>query len=505
MKSVYIFFSILGVLVSLQLHAAVLKSNNTTISIRAPGSGSSIVGKVDSSLLNRFFPGNNAIYVYQGAVTPGDLGSNVPPMAILPIFQDKCNFTYQTTNLTPGTYTLALTQQANLDKPSSVESLVFVAVTNVNYSGSAATYNFPAKRTLQVGAGKTYSKPSAAINASNNGDVIEIDPGTYSDDFASISRSITLRGVGGARPHIQRVSGTIPNGKGIYTTTAPNIAIENLEISGARVPDENGAAVRIENDTVICNSYLWNNENGVLGDGTNIRIEYSEFAYNGLTDVGYTHNMYVNATNFTLIYSYVHDAHDPNNSSDTGHNVKSRSRNNYILYNRIANEDVGTASDQINLPQGGLTYIVGNVIRESPKSDSNRIILFYDSGRDGAANPSLTLYMVNNTIISDDGEAYYTPGSGTTSYIYNNLFWGTPKSVSGANQSNNIFSSDASIFVNKTNYDYHLNSNAPAINAGRELSSIVGFSMKVDNEYVHPTNRKTRPLNGSIDAGAYEF
>ena len=82
-------------------------------------------------------------------------------------------------------------------------------------------------------------------------------------------------------------------------------------------------------------------------------IDSSEFAHNGHGD-GYSHNMYIGAVRtFTLRYSYSHDA-------NVGHLVKSRAATNYILYNRLT-EQTGTGSYELDLPNGGLSYVIGNV------------------------------------------------------------------------------------------------------------------------------------------------
>jgi len=71
-------------------------------------------------------------------------------------------------------------------------------------------HDFPPTRRLQVGPTRTvgpttFKLPSAAIAAAQAGDVIEIDSGTdYVDDNAFITaNNLTLRGVGGARPHLR--------------------------------------------------------------------------------------------------------------------------------------------------------------------------------------------------------------------------------------------------------------------------------------------------------------
>ena len=69
--------------------------------------------------------------------------------------------------------------------------------------------------TLQVGPGKPYTKVSDAVAAAAAGDVIEVDPGDYVDDFSIIKQGdLTIRGVGG-RPHLHAAS-PVPNKKGIF-------------------------------------------------------------------------------------------------------------------------------------------------------------------------------------------------------------------------------------------------------------------------------------------------
>ena len=53
--------------------------------------------------------------------------------------------------------------------------------------------------TLTVGSGSgfEYHTLASAISASHDGDVIQVQAGTYTNDFATIATSITIEGVGG--------------------------------------------------------------------------------------------------------------------------------------------------------------------------------------------------------------------------------------------------------------------------------------------------------------------
>jgi len=46
--------------------------------------------------------------------------------------------------------------------------------------------------TLNVGAGQTYATLAAAVAASRDGDTIAVQAGTYVNDFATISKDITI-------------------------------------------------------------------------------------------------------------------------------------------------------------------------------------------------------------------------------------------------------------------------------------------------------------------------
>ena len=97
---------------------------------------------------------------------------------------------------------------------------------------------------LAVGPGRPYAQPSVAAEFAQDGDVIEIDAsGRYDGDVAVWRQNrLTIRGVGG-RPHI-RGTGAHAKGKGLWLIQGNDTVVENIEFSGARVPDKNGAGDR---------------------------------------------------------------------------------------------------------------------------------------------------------------------------------------------------------------------------------------------------------------------
>jgi len=358
--------------------------------------------------------------------------------------------------------------------------------------------------TLSVGPGKTYAAPCAAFNAAKDGDIVEITGNnTYKGDVCGIARSnLTIRGVNG-RPLID-ANGANAMGKAIWVVQGNNITIENVEMSGAKVPDQNGAALRLEGTGfTLRSSYLHDNENGILSGAntaSDVLIEYTEFGHNGFGD-GYTHNLYIgNVKSLTFRYNYSHDA-------NVGHNLKSRAQVNTIYNNRFSSSGAGKPSYEIDLPNAGTSYVIGNVI-EQPASNSNPNILAY--GEEGASNPGKDLYVVNNTFLNDSGSGgtFVMIGSAVTTpaLLQNNIFAGVGSVTNQSNASlKTNYSATAPAFVDRANYDLHPAANAPTINAGSAPGSAsTGFALTPVAQYKHVAQGETRSTVGTIDIGAYE-
>lgn len=375
---------------------------------------------------------------------------------------------------------------------------------------AAAAPSFAA--TLTVGAGKAFATPCKAFAAAAAGDVIEIDAGTaYVGDVCGIYPSnLVIRGVNG-RPKID-AGGANAMGKGTWVVVGNGITIENVEMFGARVADRNGAALRLEGTGfTLRRSFLHDNENGILSGAntaSDIVIENSEFGHNGYGD-GYSHNLYIgNVRSLTFRYNYSHDA-------NVGHNLKSRAQTNTIAYNRFSSTPVGqpntTASGQpsyeVNLPNAGLAYVIGNVIQQ-PSANQNPGMLTF--GEEGATNPGQSLYVVNNTFLNDDGSrgTFVMVGSGVSTpvLLQNNIFAGTgTMSTQAAALDKSNYRSLAPSFVDRANYDLRPAAGAPMIDAGTNPgTSLTGLSLVPGAQYKHSAGSELRPVSGALDIGAYE-
>ena len=377
-------------------------------------------------------------------------------------------------------------------------------------AAAAVTPAFAA--TLSVAPGTALATPCAAIARAVAGDVIEIAGGnTYSGDVCTVYASnLTIRGVNG-RPRID-AAGRNAAGKATWVIAGNSVTVENVEMLGAKVPDQNGAALRLEGTHfTLRNSFIHDNENGILSGvntASDILIEGTEFGHNGF-GTGYTHNVYIgNARSLTFRNNYSHDAH-------VGHNLKSRAQTNTILYNRFSSTAPGatgsTASGQpsyeIDLPNAGTAYIIGNVIQQ-PSVNQNPHLVAY--GMEGATNPGKDLYVVNNTFLNDSssGGTFVIIGSGvvTPALLQNNVIAGIgvlTNQASALDRTN--YRSAAPAFVDRANYDLHPAAGAPFINAGSAPgATAAGVSLTPTLQYKHVAQKDARPADAAIDIGAYE-
>jgi len=366
--------------------------------------------------------------------------------------------------------------------------------------------------TLSVGPGKTYAAPCAAIAAAKDGDTIEIAGGnTYKGDVCKIVRNgLTIRGVG-VRPKID-AAGKISGDKAIWVVDGNDLTVENVEMFGAKSPfSGNGAAFRLEAiNFTLRNSFLHDNENGILSNSvptSNILIEYSEFGHNGRGD-GQTHNLYIGRSkSLTFRYNYSHDA-------NVGHDLKSRAMMNMITYNRFSSTPPGqigsTASGQpsyeIDIPNAGDTYIIGNII-EQPAANQNPAIIAY--GEEGATNGTDRLYVINNTFMNDYNSGTFMFISGnvvTPAIVQNNIFvGGGVLSTNSKTIFKNNFRANPDFFVNYAAYDLRPMNSALVVNAASNPGlSATGVSLTPVSQYKATAAGEARPVVGALDIGAFE-
>ena len=362
--------------------------------------------------------------------------------------------------------------------------------------------------TFNVGSTHTYKTPNSLYlaNVVQDGDIIEIDAETFSgNDCLAVwnKDNLLIKGIGG-RPHLI-ANGAYIWGKGIWVLAGDNITVENIEFEGAVVPDQNGAGIRLDGSGLTVRyCYFHDNEMGILTNNTEmgtIDIQYSEFNHNSYGD-GYSHNLYVGRVS-KLIFKFNYSHH-----SSIGHNLKSRAQENYILYNRIMDEQTGDSSRLIDLPNGGFSIIMGNSLMQGENAPNHNLLGY---GLEGLSNTLNEIYIINNTFVNKRATGLFLDIEEGTSMINisNNIFAGIGSIFNGTPtiMTNNFISTSIANlnFVDENNYDYNLMSNSPAIDYGTTISPVNGNSLTPDFSYLHPQSEIARNNENVIDAGAYEY
>ncbi|MDP2880749.1 MAG: hypothetical protein Q8N89_04095 [Azonexus sp.] len=249
--------------------------------------------------------------------------------------------------------------------------------------------------TMIVGPGEKITTITEAARLAQDGEVIEIRPGDYHGQPVIWAKNeIIIRGVGG-RP-VMLADGKSAEGKAIWVVRGGKVRIENIEFRGARVASLNGAGIRFEKGNLTIQSCaFFDNEMGILTANSpeqSLEVVDSEFGDAPRHPGDLHHLLYVGGIGkFVLRGSRFSNGY-------LGHLVKSRARENHILYNMLVDGAGGRASYELEFPNGGLAYVIGNAIGQSAGTDNPSIVSYGAEGRRWSDN---ALYMAHNTLIND--------------------------------------------------------------------------------------------------------
>lgn len=358
-----------------------------------------------------------------------------------------------------------------------------------------------------------------------DGDTVVIAPGEYFGDVATWRQDrLTIRAGAGGRVKLI-AAGSHAGGKGIWVIGGGRVTVEDIDFVGARVPDRNGAGIRFEKGHLVVKRCSFkDSENGILtaGDpGATLEIENSEFGNNG-DGSGSTHNLYVGDIGMLKVTgSYFHHARQ-------GHLLKSRARENRIFHNRLTDEVGGQASYELEFPNGGMAYVVGNIIEQSATTDNSTIISF---GAEGYRSPLNAIYLASNTIVDDrpQGGIMLRVADGERQvYAVNNLLVGQGKLDGGQvkgwrdrlrdiakaayyqdskllwtktgieGRFINNFNVDWSAFALPVRYDYRLLPKSGLDGKFVLPEEVNGISLVPNGEYVHPAKWRMLDMKATV-------
>ena len=388
---------------------------------------------------------------------------------------------------------------------SSMSKMVACVIFAISFVGVAA-WAEPAKSTtigariIQVGPLREIRNLSVAAKVAKDGDTIEVDAGDYRGDVAVWTQNeLTLRAVGGRVRLL--AEGMAAEGKAIWVVRGGAITIKGFDFEGARVKDRNGAGIRLEKGLLkIVDCRFIENENGILTGGhaaSTLDIVNSEFGNNGAGD-GQSHNLYVGAiARLSVQGSYFHHA-------KVGHLLKSRAAINDIRYNRLTDEIGGRASYELEFPNGGIAYVVGNIIQQSSSTENPHLISF---GAENYRWPKNEIYLVNNTLVDlrpNNGVFFRVKPGQVIIQATNNLLIGKGNlEQAGTGSYQNNLNVDFDEFVKANREDFRLVSTSRLVGRAVAPNMAGDVDLKPRLEYWHPRSTR-RPANDTYSPGALQ-
>ncbi len=401
--------------------------------------------------------------------------------------------------------------------------------------------------TYPVGPTRTWKSPCALVAAVTlqPGDVVEVDPGTYTDACqlkasGTEAAPITLRGVPGPRPVFDATgldlsgAGSVP--RSIFQFTGgSHWRVQHLELKNAANASANGAAFRVTAgslDVVIDDVSVHDCQDGFMSDGVaTLTVRSSDVFHNGAGD-GFSHNFYVQGQSIVLIGNHIHD-------SNGGQNVKVRSHDALIAYNLIENAgnyeiDLIQAPPATDAAYANAT-LIGNLVIRPASADNNSQVIVWGSDNAAETGRNGSLYAISNTFIlaHPSNRLFHaiSPAPGSQIHLINSIVHATVSGTGLATDgttaallvgSNDWVSSQVTTagaltgvltganpgFVGAS--DLHLASGSPAIGAGLAGVTAVDGTGSVtsgvpDQEFTAPLGTRPRAAASALDLGAYGF
>jgi len=246
--------------------------------------------------------------------------------------------------------------------------------------------------TLKVGPGQTYKTPSAAAAVAKTGDHIEIQPGQYFDCAVWRADNLVIEGTGAGVVITDKVC----DGMGLFVIWGKNTTVRNLTLTRSRVPDSNGAGIRLVKGNLTVESVKFiDNQNGIMGGepGTTVTIRNSDFDKNGTCEGACAHGIYIGNVDLLRV--------DNSHFSGTrqGHSIKSRALRTEVIGSTIIDGPEGTSSYLIEIPNGGALIVRDNTLEKGPKAENHTAAIAV--GAEGVTHLTPELTIANNSFRND--------------------------------------------------------------------------------------------------------
>jgi hypothetical protein len=235
-----------------------------------------------------------------------------------------------------------------------------------------------------------------ALRQAKDGDTIDLLPGEYRAPLLIENRRLTLRGLPGGKPAV--ITGDVKLGaaNALWTVRGGQVTLQNLEFRGARSGDGAGAGVRFEGGGAlrVVRCTFFDNEHGLVAigdDKAELSIESSVFGMAPRVEGGLHHLLNVGRiARLTITGSRLQQGFE-------GHLIKTRARENLIAYNFIHDGSRGGASYEIDIANGGIATVIGNVIGQGDDSQNLVMVAYASEDRPWDQN---RLVVSHNTFIN---------------------------------------------------------------------------------------------------------
>jgi hypothetical protein len=260
----------------------------------------------------------------------------------------------------------------------STSLLVSVAIT-----ASAFAQSGPAPFTVAEN-GRAYGSLAEAIRAIGGGrGTVVVAPGTYHECATQQEGDVTIRA---ATPGSAIFDGVVCEGKAALVLRGRSSTVEGIVFQNLRVPDGNGAGIRLENGNLtVRNSLFRNSEEGILtGEdrGATVQIDKSTFRHLGRCDrdLDCAHGIYIGRVARLTVTRSRFD------QGDGGHYLKSRAAQVDIRDNSFDDSGGHLTNYMIDLSNGASGQIVGNdMVQGKDKDNWSAFITVAPEGRENSS------------------------------------------------------------------------------------------------------------------------
>jgi len=240
--------------------------------------------------------------------------------------------------------------------------------------------------------GRNFYRLDDAVKALGGGDgTIIVAPGRYRDCAVVTGGTVTIRA---ATPSSAIFAGGACEGKATLVFRGRSATVDGLVFENIRVPDRNGAGIRLEQgDLTVVRATFRNSEQGILTAGDeagSIRVERSTFSgLGGCPDGMCSHSIYVGR------YGKLSVVRSRFERGTGGHYVKSRAAVTEITDSSFDDSAGRETNYMIDLPSGSTGLIARNVfVQGRDKENYSAFITVAPEGRD---SPSRGLRVEGNT------------------------------------------------------------------------------------------------------------